>query len=94
MLGGLADDDAAVKKMPWSVILMVCGVNVLTAFLEETGGTELFARMVSFVASTGTAPAVLGFVAAVVSVYASTSGVVLPGVLADDREVRQGRARQ
>src|SRR5262249_334061 len=32
-LSGLADDGAAVKQMPWSVILMVCGVNVLTALL-------------------------------------------------------------
>jgi di/tricarboxylate transporter len=80
-LAGLADDDAAVKKMPWSVILMVCGVNVLTALLEETGGTKLFAALVVHISSANTAPAILGFVAAVVSVYSSTSGVVLPAFL-------------
>ncbi len=80
-LTGLADDESAVKKMPWSVILMVCGVNVLTGLLQETGGTDLFAQLVALVASARTAPAILGFVAAVVSVYASTSGVVLPAFL-------------
>ena len=77
-LTGLADDSAAVKKMPWSVILMVCGVNVLAALLEKTGGIELFAKQISSISSAQTAPGVLGFVAAAVSVYASTSGVILP----------------
>jgi di/tricarboxylate transporter len=77
-LTGVADDSAAVKKMPWSVILMVCGVNVLTALLDKTGGNAQFAELVASVSTAHSAPAVLGFVAAAVSVYASTSGVVLP----------------
>lgn len=80
-LGGLAGDSAAIKHMPWSVILMVCGVNVLTGLLQKTGGTKLFADLVVNVSTTQNAPAVLGFVAAVVSVYSSTSGVVLPAFL-------------
>jgi Na+/H+ antiporter NhaD/arsenite permease-like protein len=80
-LTGLADDSAAVKKMPWSVILMVCGVNVLTALLDKTGGNAQFAELVASVSSGQSAPAVLGFIAAAVSVYASTSAVVLPTFL-------------
>ncbi|MSQ94118.1 MAG: C4-dicarboxylate ABC transporter [Gemmataceae bacterium] len=82
-LTGLADDTAAVKDMPWSVILMVCGVNVLTALLEneKIGGTRLFAELVVTISSADTAPAILGFTAAIVSVYSSTSGVVLPAFL-------------
>ena len=77
-LTGLADDREAVKKMPWNVILMVCGVNVLTALLQKTGGNDLFAELVVKMSTPDTAPAVLGFVAAIVSVYSSTSAVVLP----------------
>jgi len=80
-LTGLADDANAVKQMPWSVILMVCGVNVLTALLERLGGTQLFASLIVAVSSTSTAPPIFGFVAAIVSVYSSTSGVVLPAFL-------------
>ena len=82
-LAGWADDSEAVKKMPWSVILMVCGVNVLTALLDndKVGGTKLFAELVVSISSAQTAPGILGFVAAVVSVYSSTSGVVLPAFL-------------
>jgi Na+/H+ antiporter NhaD/arsenite permease-like protein len=79
---GLADDATAIKKMPWNVILMVCGVNVLTAMLGKTGGNDLFAELVVRVSTPQTAPAILGFVAAVVSVYSSTSAVVLPVFLA------------
>ena len=38
----LADESEAIRAMPWGVILMVCGVTVLTALLEKTGGTDLF----------------------------------------------------
>ncbi len=90
-LSGLADDAAAVKDMPWSVILMVCGVNVLTALLEneKVGGTRLFAELVVMISSTDTAPAILGFVAAIVSVYSSTSGVVLPAFLPMVKDVAE-----
>lgn len=74
----MAQDSEAVRKMPWSVILMVCGINVLTSLLEKTGGNKLFTDLIVQVSSPQSAPAILGFVAAVISVYSSTSGVVLP----------------
>ena len=90
-LAGCADDTAAVQEMPWSVILMVCGVNVLTALLENTkiGGIKLFAELIVMISSATTAPAIFGFVAAVVSVYSSTSGVVLPAFLPMVKEVAE-----
>jgi di/tricarboxylate transporter len=90
-LAGCADDTAAVKEMPWSVILMVCGVNVLTALLENSkvGGIKLFAELIVMISSATTAPAIFGFVAAVVSVYSSTSGVVLPAFLPMVKEVAE-----
>ena len=40
-----ADDGEAIKKMPWSTILMVCGVTVLIGLLEKTGGMEIFTNL-------------------------------------------------
>lgn len=77
-LTGLAPDGPAVKQMPWSVIVMVCGINVLTSLLEKTGGNDLFADLVVRISSPQSAPATMGFVAAIISVYSSTLGVVLP----------------
>jgi di/tricarboxylate transporter len=77
----LADEQEAVRKMPWGVILMVCGVTVLTALLGRTGGTALFAGLVRKVSTPQTVTGVIAFFAAFVSVYASTAGVVLPAFL-------------
>ncbi|HTV01505.1 MAG TPA: SLC13 family permease, partial [Luteitalea sp.] len=37
-----ADDTATFRQVPWAVIVMVCGVSLLVAVLEGTGGLELF----------------------------------------------------
>ena len=77
----IADERAAVHAIPWSVILMVCGVTVLTSILERTGGIDLFTSLVARVATHQTAPGLMALVTGLVSVYSSTSGVVLPAFL-------------
>jgi di/tricarboxylate transporter len=78
---GAADEKAAIRAMPWSVILMVCGVTMLTSLLEKTGGLDLFTTILGRFASRESAPGVLALVTGLVSVYSSTSGVVLPTFL-------------
>jgi di/tricarboxylate transporter len=76
-----ADDGEAIKKMPWSTILMVCGVTVLIGLLEKTGGMDLFTNLLSSVATQATVIPFLGVIVGLVSAYSSTSGVVLPAFL-------------
>ena len=76
-----ADDGDAIKKMPWSTILMVCGVTVLIGLLEKTGGMEIFTNLLSSIATQATVIPFLGFIIGLVSAYSSTSGVVLPAFL-------------
>jgi Na+/H+ antiporter NhaD/arsenite permease-like protein len=76
-----ASDLEALGKIPWAVIVMVCGVTVLTSLLEKTGGTRRFSQIISALATQQTAPGVVGFFTGLVSVYSSTSGVVLPAFL-------------
>jgi di/tricarboxylate transporter len=76
-----ADEGAAVKAMPWGVILMVCGVTLLVSMVEKTGGMELFASFLGRLATPGTATAVTAFFSGVISIYSSTIGVVLPALL-------------
>ena len=78
---GLADERAVFAKIPWSVIVMVCGVSVLTALLDETGGTERFASLIDAISTPSTVTGVLAFVTGIVSIYSSTTGVVLPAFL-------------
>lgn len=80
-LGGGADEKDAIKKMPWGVVLMVCGVTVLIGVLERTQGMALFSDLLARVSTPGSATFVVALVTGVVSVYSSTSGVVLPAFL-------------
>jgi len=81
VLTGSADDGEALKRMPWRVIVMVCGVTVLIAIVEKAQGLGLLVSLVAKLASPGTVTAVVAFLTGVVSVYSSTSGVVLPAFL-------------
>ncbi len=74
-------DTQAVKRAPWGVIIMVCGVSTLLAVLEATGGMELFTSILSNLATPGTVNGVIAFVTGLISTYSSTSGVVLPAFL-------------
>src|SRR2546421_136117 len=76
-----ADERKAIERIPWGVILMVCGVTVLTSLLNKTGGLDRFAELVARVSTPWTAPGVIAFASGVLSVYSSTSGVVLPAIL-------------
>ncbi len=73
-----ADDNKAIKNMPWSTILMVCGVTVLISLLEETGGMDLLTGMLSSVSTQSTIIPFLAATVGLISAYSSTSGVVLP----------------
>lgn len=76
-----ADERQAFQKVPWSVIVMVCGVSLLTALLDKTGGTTRFAGLITTVSTPSTACPMLALITGLVSIYSSTTGVVLPAFL-------------
>jgi len=80
-LARAADETDTIKRMPWAVVLMVCGVTVLIGVLERTQGMDLFSDLLARLSTPGTVTGVIAFVTGLVSVYSSTSGVVLPAFL-------------
>src|SRR5262249_7385981 len=80
-LARAADEEQAVKTMPWNVILMVCGVTVLISILEKKGGMDLFTTMLARFSTATSVTGVMGFVTGLISVYSSSSGVVLPAFM-------------
>ena len=46
-LAKAADEKEAIKRMPWGVVLMVCGVTVLIGVLEKTQGMALFSDLLA-----------------------------------------------
>ncbi len=75
------NDGEAVKRMPWRVILMVCGVTVLVSLLEKTGGLDLFTAFLARLATPATSTLVTAFFTGLISIYSSTTGVVLPALI-------------
>jgi Na+/H+ antiporter NhaD/arsenite permease-like protein len=76
-----ADEKKALKDMPWGVTIMVCGVTVLIGVAEKTGGMELLTSLLSSLSTQQSITAVIALVTGVISVYSSSSGVVLPAFL-------------
>lgn len=77
----VADEGKAIKAMPWNTIMMVTGVTVLVSLMSKIGGMELFGDIMAKFSTPFTATLVVGFIAAIISAYASTSGVILPAFL-------------
>ncbi len=77
----VADEGKAIKAMPWGTILMVTGVTVLVTLMSKIGGMDLFADIMARFSTPYTVTLVVGFIAALISAYASTSGVILPAFL-------------
>jgi di/tricarboxylate transporter len=77
----MVDEQQAIQRMPWSVILMVTGVTVLISMLEKTKGLELFTTGLAHVSTASSVVPIVAFGTGIISVYSSTSGVVLPAFL-------------
>lgn len=75
------DEELAVKAIPWNTIIMVSGVTVLIAILEKTGGMGLFTALLARFSTPTSITGVIAFVTGLISVYSSSSGVVLPAFL-------------
>lgn len=78
---GAADEQAAIRAVPWGAIMLVSGVTVLVSLLERTNGMEIVTGLVTSVATRQTIIPLVGFMSGLVSAYSSTSGVVLPAFL-------------
>ncbi len=76
-----AKESDVLARMPWGVMIMVCGMSILVAMLERTGGLDLFSAWIARFSTPATITAIVAFVSGIVSAYSSTSGVVLPAFL-------------
>ncbi len=81
ILSGLGDDSRWASQVPWSVIVMVCGVSVLIGVLEKTGGMDLFTTLLARISTPSTVNGALAGITAMISTYSSTAGVVYPAFL-------------
>lgn len=90
ILARAVEEKKAIQAMPWGVILMVTGVTVLVSMMEKTKGMELFTSGLASIAGPWTLAPMVAFGTGLISVYSSTSGVVLPAFLPTVPGLSQG----
>jgi di/tricarboxylate transporter len=78
MLLNAGDSKSAVKAMPWSVIMLVCGVTVLIEVMDRAGGLNAMVKMIGATSGPVSINFWLGLWTGVISAYSSSSGVVMP----------------
>lgn len=81
ILSRSADERETIRAMPWNVILMVVGVSILVTFCEKTGAVQLLSQQMRHVADSRTVVGWSAFITGLISIFSSTSSVVLPTFL-------------
>jgi Na+/H+ antiporter NhaD/arsenite permease-like protein len=74
----LGDAESSIKALPWGVFLLISGISILIALLEQMGSLELATDLLAQFASPQTLNATLALVSGLASVGSSSSGVVMP----------------
>lgn len=66
----------ALQKVPWDVVVLVCGVLTYVGVMDELGTIDYVGNSVSSIGAPLVAALLLGYVAAVISAFATSSGVL------------------
>ena len=72
------ESKAAIKSMPWSVIVMVGGMGILIDVMDKAGGLNALVNIISKISNPSSISGILALVTGIISAYSSSSGVVMP----------------
>lgn len=81
LLLGAADEKRAFNRVPWSTLLLVCGVGVLMNLVISTGGIDMLANSMSSIMAPWSASGIIGVASAIMSWFSSAIGVVWPTLM-------------
>lgn len=81
LLMGAADEKKTIASMPWSTLLLVCGVGVLVNVVDKAGGITYLTETLSAFMGQKTAAPILTIVGGLMSSVSSASGVVMPTLI-------------
>jgi di/tricarboxylate transporter len=76
-----ANEVEVFRAVPWTTIVLVCGVTVLVKVAEQAGGIALLSELFTRIMDEGTAAPVMALVGGTLSLVSSASGVVLPTLI-------------
>lgn len=75
---GCGDEKAAVKGVPWNVIIMVLGVGMLMNIVSLSGGVDILVSGLESVMGAKSANPIMAILAGLMSFFSSGLGVVFP----------------
>ncbi|MBD7977817.1 SLC13 family permease [Serpens gallinarum] len=76
----LGDERKAMASVPWATLIMICGVGMLISVAIKAGTIDLLASWMGNSIPPIMVPVVFGVVAAFMSLFSSTLGVVTPAL--------------
>lgn len=80
LLMKLGDERKAIASVPWPTLIMICGVGMLISVAIKAGTIDALASWMGSSIPSVLVPVVIGVVAAFMSLFASTLGVVTPAL--------------
>ncbi|MDH4571224.1 SLC13 family permease [Salinicola acroporae] len=80
LLMKLGDERKAIASLPWGTIIMICGVGMLISVAIKAGTIDLLGSWIGTNIPPVLIPVAFGVVAAFMSLFASTLGVVTPAL--------------
>ncbi|MGI9951786.1 SLC13 family permease [Moorellaceae bacterium AZ2] len=78
VLCNVASVREAVKRVPWFVLILVCGVTVLVEVMDKTGGLKVLVDLIGGISTPLTVHFWVALIDGILSAYSSSSGVVMP----------------
>ena len=75
------DQNEAIKHVPWSTILLICGTAVLISVVNELGGVDLLTTFLASLMNKQTAVPIMAVLSGVMSIFSSAVGVVMPTLI-------------
>ena len=76
-----ADDTQAIASIPWSTLILVCGVGMLINVCREAGGIDLLTKLLAAFMNVRTVAPIMALTGGVMSIVSSASGVVMPTLI-------------
>ncbi len=76
-----SDEKSALDTVPWSTIILVCGVGMLVRVAESAGGIEIMAHLLNTFMNEKTAGPIMAVIGGILSIVSSASGVVMPTLI-------------
>ena len=81
LMTGKVDEKAAVKRLPWNTLILICGISVLMNLVKLLGGIDLMAKGLAYFMNQYTAAAFMGMTGGIMSWFSSAHGVVVPTLI-------------